>query len=258
MDKPSQWNRGINFLLVTADVFSRFKRVEALRSKGAEGVKAAFIKMCSKKNELNFPKKLWLDPGKEFFGDMANFREDVGVKYYHNYSETKVAFGERAIRTLKNLIYRYLEENDTLSYIKDLLMFVDVINSRINRSIGLAPKDVVNADFLTVIHKPMKLRKNKKPNFQVGDKVRLALLEHNFQKGYKPHYTHEIFLIRKINTLAPSRLTLLLIRSVKTLMESFTSMNCQKLNNHFSISRARKWTVTICLILKEFLGRYML
>ena len=38
-------------------------------------------------------------------------------------------------------------------------------------------------------------------------------------------------------------------------MESFTSKNCQKLNNLFSISRARKWTVTICLILKEFVVR---
>ena len=38
-------------------------------------------------------------------------------------------------------------------------------------------------------------------------------------------------------------------------MESFTSKNCQKLNNHFSISRTRKWTVTVCLILKEFLVR---
>ena len=103
----------------------------------------------------------------------------------------------RAIGTLKNLIYRYLEENDTLSYTKDLHMFVDVINSRINRSIGLAPKDVVNADFLPVMYKRMKLRKNKKPNFKVGDEVRLVLVDHNFQKGYKPHYTHEIFLIQK-------------------------------------------------------------
>ena len=202
MDKLSRWNRGINFLLVTVDVFSRYLRVEPIRRK-AEAVKAAFIKMCSKKNELNFPKKLWLDQGKGFFGDMANFCEDVGIKYYHTYSETKVAFGERAIRTLKVLIYRYLEENDTLTYIKELQMFFDVINSRINRNSGLAPKDVVNADFLTVMYKRMKLRKNTKPKFQVGDKVRLALAEGKFQKGYKPHYTHEIFLVRKINTSAP-------------------------------------------------------
>ena len=85
-----------------------------------------------KEERAQFPKKIWLDHGKEFFGDMSSFCEDVGIKYYHTYSETKVAFGERDIRTLKNLIYRYLEENDTLTYIKELQTFVDVINSRIN------------------------------------------------------------------------------------------------------------------------------
>ena len=85
--------------------FSRFLRVKSLRSKGTEAVEAAFVKMCSKKNKLNFPMKLWLDQRKEFFEDMANYCEDVGVKYYHTYSETEVAFDERAIRTLKNLIY---------------------------------------------------------------------------------------------------------------------------------------------------------
>ena len=203
MDKLSRLNRGIKFLLVTIDVFSQYLRVEPPGRKRAEAVKAAFIKMCSKKSELNFPEKLWLDQGKEFFEDMANFCEDVVVKYYHTYSETKVAFGQRAMRTLKSLIYRYLEEKDTLFYIKELQMFVDVNNSRINRNIGLAPKDLVNAEFLTVMYKRMKLRKNTKPKFQVGDKVRLALAESKFQNGYKPHYTHEIFLVRKINTLAP-------------------------------------------------------
>ena len=53
MDKLSRWNRGINFLLVTVDVFSRYLRVEPLRRKGAEAVKAAFIKMCSKKNSIS-------------------------------------------------------------------------------------------------------------------------------------------------------------------------------------------------------------
>ena len=63
MGKLSKWNRGITFLLVTVDVFSRYLRVEPLRRKGAEVVKAAFIKMCSERSKLNFPKKLWLDQG---------------------------------------------------------------------------------------------------------------------------------------------------------------------------------------------------
>ena len=134
-------------------------------------------------------------------------------------------------------------------------MFVDVINSRINRCIGLAPKDVVNAEFLTVMYKRMKLRKDKEPNFQVGDKVRLALVEHNFQKGYKPHYTHEIFLIRKINTLALFPTYFVVDQKGENIDGIFYERELSKLNNHFSISRARKWTVTICLILKEFLVR---
>ena len=96
MDKLSRLKRGIKFLLVTVDVFSRYLQVEPLGRKGAEAVKAAFTKMCSKKSGLNFPKKLWLDQGKEFFGDMANFCEDVGVKYYHTDSETKVAFWRKS------------------------------------------------------------------------------------------------------------------------------------------------------------------
>ena len=46
----------------------------------------------------------------EFFGDMNNFCEDVGVKHYHTNSETKIVFGKREVRTLKNLIESYLEE----------------------------------------------------------------------------------------------------------------------------------------------------
>ena len=149
MDELSRWNRGRIFLKITVDVFSWYLQVEPLRREGAEAVKRVFTKMCLKTNELNFSKKLWLDQGKEFFEDMANFCEHVGVKYYHTYSETNVAFRERAIRILKKLTYRYLEEDDRLYFIKDLQMFVDNIYSRINRNFGLAPKGVVNADFLT-------------------------------------------------------------------------------------------------------------
>ena len=204
-----------------------------ITEKRSRGRESSFYQNVFKEERAQIPEKIWLDQGKEFFGDMANFCEDVGVRYYHTYSETKVTFGERAMRTLKNLIYRYLEENDILSYIKDLQMFVDVIDSRINSNIGLAPKDVVNADYLTVMYKRMKLRKNTKPKFQVGDKVRLALAESKFQKEYKPHYTHEIFLVRKINTSAPFP-TYFVVRKVKTLMESFMNKNCQKLQSFFN------------------------
>ena len=152
---------------------------------------------------------------------MAVLYEDVRVKYSNTYSEANVAFRERTIGTLQILVYRYLEKNDTLSYIEDLQKFVDVIHSRINMSIELLFKDVANADFFTVLYKQMKLRKIRKPNFKIFHKVGLALAEHKFQKWYNPHYSQEIFLIQKINTLA-SFPTYFLISNEKILMQSST------------------------------------
>ena len=139
-------------------MFSRYLGVKRLWRKGAETLNAAFIKTYSKRNELILPKKIMVRPRKRIFGDEANFCEDVRNIYYQTYSETKVAVDRRAIQTLKNLICRYLEENDTLSYIKDLQLFVDVISSRINRRIGLAPKGVAN---FTLIYKRTKIRQTR-------------------------------------------------------------------------------------------------
>ena len=54
---------------------------------------------------------------------------------------------ERNIRSLKNILYRYLEENWTYSYLDKLDSFVKTINSRVNRTIKLAPNKVTKKTF---------------------------------------------------------------------------------------------------------------
>ena len=84
-------------------------------------------------------------------------------------------------------------------------MFSDIVNSRINWHIRLTPIDVANTDFMTAIKKRIKLQNNKKSKFQqVGDKVRLALAENKFQKGYKPHNRLKIFLVKKHLSALPN------------------------------------------------------
>lgn len=214
VDKLSPWNSGTKFLMVVVDIFSRFVRVEPLRNKNAETTKAAFIRMCSRdytangkggspSSSLQFPLKLWVDRGKEFMGDFRNFCEDVGIKVYHTFSETKACHAERAIRSLKSLIYRYLEDKATDRYLPKLQQLVNTMNSRINRATGMAPADVTNDHFMKVLYNNLRLRKQKKPKFKVGDKVRLARNNAPFRKGYKPQYTNEIFIIKKIATRKP-------------------------------------------------------
>ena len=66
-------------------------------------------------------------------------------------SETKPAFAERTIRSLKNILYRYMDDNG-YNYIQKLTQFVTTLNSRTNCSIDLIPKNVKNSDFLSFPH----------------------------------------------------------------------------------------------------------
>ena len=98
------------------------------------------------------PKKVWVDQGTEFSGEFRKFCTDN--KIYSTRSETKAAVAERAIKSLKIITYRYMEENGD-KYMRKMDSFLKTMNTRVNRSTGKAPKNVKNKDFLSVfLQKP--------------------------------------------------------------------------------------------------------
>ena len=138
MDKIAQHNNGVSYLLVAVDVLSRYLRVQPMKALYSKDTVEAFKKNDQKKQ----PQKLRTDKGSEFKGDFKNFCEKKGFHLYTTEKETKSAFAERNIRSPKNIIYKYLEEKWTWTYIKDLLQFVNTIISRVNRVTQLAPNKV--------------------------------------------------------------------------------------------------------------------
>ena len=105
-------------------------------------------------------------------------------------SETKPTFAERTIRSLKNIRYRYQEDNG-YKYIHKVIQFVTTLNSRRNCSIDSIPTKIRNSDFLSILYsKP--LRKFRKPKFKIGDRVRIAKYDSPFRKGYKPQSTKSV------------------------------------------------------------------
>ena len=121
-------------------------------------------------------------------------------------SETKAAFAERTIRSLKNILYRYMEDYG-YKYIHKLPQFFAPMNSRNNRSIDTKPNHVQNSDFMSILYsKP--LREYKKPEFGIGDRVRISKYDLLFRKGYKPQFTQEIFEIVTIATKKPPTYTI--------------------------------------------------
>ena len=122
-------------------------------------------------------------------------------------SETQAAFAERTIRSLKNILYPYVEDNG-YKYIHKLTQFVTTLNSRRNCSIDLMPKNVKNSDFLSLLYsKP--LREFRKPKFQNGDRVRISLYDLPFRKGYKPQLTKDVFEIVAISSKKPPTYTIM-------------------------------------------------
>ena len=98
----------------------------------------------------NRPKKIWVHKGTEFAGAFKKFFAAEGIKVYSTMSETKAAFAERKIRSLKNILYRYMEDFG-FKYIHKLSQFITTLNSRRNCSIDMRPNTVKNCDFMSIL-----------------------------------------------------------------------------------------------------------
>ena len=108
-------------------------------------------------------------------------------------SETKAAYAERTKRSLKNILFRYMEDKG-YKYIHKLTQFVTTPNSRKNCSIDLIPENLKKSDFLSILYSKS-LRDFRKPKSKNGEKVRISKYDIHFRKGYKPQFTQEVFAI---------------------------------------------------------------
>ena len=203
VDKLAKNNNGVKYLLVSQDPFDR--TVDAKRKKSRDTMETvrAFLSMITKKNR---PKEIWFEKATEFAGEFKEFSKAEGIQNYCTMSETKAAFAERTIRSLKKILYRYMEDNG-YKYIHKLTQFVTTLNSRRNCSIDLIPKNVKNSDILSILYsKP--LREFMKPKFKVGDRVRISKYDLPLRKGYKPQFTKHVFELVAFSSKKPPTYTI--------------------------------------------------
>ena len=107
VDKLSKDNNGVKYLLVRQDLFNRTVDAKGMKTKDSKETIQTFPKMITKKNR---PKKIWVDQGTEFAGEFKKFCSAEGIENYSTLSETKAAVAERTTHSLKNILYRYMED----------------------------------------------------------------------------------------------------------------------------------------------------
>ena len=149
VDKLAKDNNCVKYLLVRQDLFDRTVDAKGMKTKNSKETVKTFSKKVTKKNR---PMKLWVDQGTEF----KNFCSAEGIEVYSTMSETKAAFAECTIRSLKNFLSRYMEHY-VYKYIHKLPRFIAAMNSRNSCSLGMKPNHVKNSDFMSILYsKPLR------------------------------------------------------------------------------------------------------
>ena len=203
MEKPANQNNGYRYLVIAVDVLSRFVRVQPIKSKSSTAVKEAFCKMLTKEPG-KFSFKIWTDNGSKLRGEFKKFCDQNQIEIYHTLRESNSSLAERCIRTLKTILYKVFSEGGSYKHIHLIQKLVKkLMNSRINRSIGMAPVKVIERERKKNVadakcrgsYTLEAFTKNmfEKAKFTVGDSVHTSNINTPFKKRYKQKHGNEVF-----------------------------------------------------------------
>ena len=94
IQKFSKWNKGIKYLLMVIDVFTKYGWIKPLKDKKTESVSSAFDTLFKKSKRK--PEKLWTDKGSEFISKhFKEFLKKNKIILYHIENEEKSSIVER-------------------------------------------------------------------------------------------------------------------------------------------------------------------
>lgn len=205
----AQYNDGFNYILCVIDVFSKYAFARPMKKKNSETTKECFESIFTESNST--PTHIQSDKGTEFISkDVQKYFKSKKINYYTtNNPDIKASIVERFQRTLKMKMWRYFTHNNTYRYVDVLQDLIYSYNHSIHSSIKMCPCDVSSNNIMTVWTNLYDRGSNKlslensKPNFNVGDYVRITKYKHVFQKGYESNWSDEIFIISSIIDRSP-------------------------------------------------------
>ena len=146
VDKLAKHNNDVKYFLVRQDLFDRTVDAKETKTKHSREMVRVFLSMITKKNRR---KEIWVDKGTEFAGEFKKLCKAEGIQIYSTMSETNAAFAEGTKRSMKNILYHYMEDNGYMYFYK-LTKFVKTLISWRNYSTDLIPKIIKISEFLFI------------------------------------------------------------------------------------------------------------
>ena len=205
MQTLSKQNKGYKYILMVEDIFSKYGWAVPLKTKTGIAVRDA-LKQIFKQH---VPKKLWTDAGWEFYNtEVKTLLKKHDITLYSTENEEKCSVVERWNRTIKTKLWKYFTANHTHKYIDVLDALIKKYNNTVNRAIGMTPTEARKpsnhgAVFRHLYFKKMAKLGEKKPKFQIGDKVRLGVKKDLFEKSYIINWSDKIYTIKRVFATRP-------------------------------------------------------
>lgn len=201
------YNNGYRYIFVVIDCFSKFSWAIPVKTKTKSEIANAFSNLLIK--NYRKPVNLQTDMGTEFYKD--EFKKVMlknKINHYSTYSIKKASIVERLIKTLKNMLYKSFSLNGSYKWFGKVLKSVmATYNNSIHRTTKYKPNDVSQSNQSEVLGNIIKSQEinflSKTKKLRVGDHVRISKYKGNFEKGYTPNWSTELFLIKKVHLSKP-------------------------------------------------------
>jgi len=205
MESLGWYNSGFKYIVCVVDVLSQMLYCQPIKKKTAVETTAAFEKII--KLAGTSPKNLCSDEGTEY--QNSTFQaliEEYKINYYTTLNKSiKGSNVERAIRTLKQRLYKFLLFTGKWRWIDNLQEIVTSINNTPSRIIKLAPSKVTTDNeqevFLRRYHSQK--RKYKPFKFEINDFVRTRNYRTAFTRGFLPNFSGDIFQVSHRHSITP-------------------------------------------------------
>lgn len=200
VERWSDSNDGVRYILTVKDIFSKYGWARTLRTKEAREVAVAVKDIISSSGRE--PVIFQSDQGNEFRGHVASFLESHGIKKAESVSDLKCSSVENFNKILKKRIVRYQTQSHSHRYIEALPRIVTAINNTRHALTGVAPSSVTYENQSNLFYAKYHGRSNftSKPihKYDVNERVLTAFPERTFRRGYEQNFHPEHFFVHQV------------------------------------------------------------
>ena len=194
-------NNGYKYFALFIDIFTRYVWTVPLKTKTGQEMVRALKTVFETGRKCH---QLRTDKGTEYLNRyVEKYLKEVGVKHFETQNQPKSSYAERAIRTIKGRLSRYMTHKQTHKWVDVIGEITRSYNNTHHRGIKQSPASIRDEDevgqWMLQYNTLSENSRTKVPyvkyKFKVGEEVRISFLRRAFQKQHDERWSREIFTI---------------------------------------------------------------